>query len=116
MSRVTSNVASRKRRKNILDMAKGYRGGRSKLIKTAKESVHHALVHAYIGRRVRRRDIRSLWIARINAAAGLYGVTYSKFMDALNKSGIKLNRKLLADIAVQDAVAFKAVLDKAMSV
>lgn len=96
-------------------MAKGYRGGRSKLIKTAKESVHHALVHAYIGRRNRKRDFRRLWIARINAAVGQYGVTYSKFIDALGKSDIRLNRKVLADLAIQDNAAFKAVFDKAMS-
>jgi len=115
MARVRSNVASRKRRKKILKLAKGYRGGRSKLFKTAKESVHHALVHAYIGRRERKRDFRRLWIARINAAAGQHGVNYSKFMDALNKSGIILNRKILADLAVKDSDAFKAVLDKAMT-
>jgi large subunit ribosomal protein L20 len=115
MARVRSNVASRKRRKKILKMAKGYRGGRSKLLKTAKESVHHALVHAYIGRKERKRDFRSLWIARINAACGQYGVTYSKFMHAMNKSGIGLNRKMLADLAVRDSETFKAVLDKAMA-
>ena len=115
MARVKSNVASRNRRKKVLKLAKGYRGGRSKLFKTAKESVHHALVHAYIGRRDRKRDFRRLWIARINAAVSQHGVSYSKFMNALTKSGIMLNRKVLADLAVQDGDAFKAVLDKAMA-
>ena len=115
MPRVASNVASHRRKKKVLKLAKGYRGGRSKLYKTAKESVHHALVHAYIGRRERKRDFRKLWIARINAAVGQHGVSYSKFMNALNKSGIRLNRKILADLAVQDANTFKAILDKAMT-
>lgn len=115
MSRVSNSVASRKRRKKILKLAKGYRGGRSKLYKTAKESVHHALVHSYKGRRERKRDFRRLWIARINAGVRQYGVSYSSFISALNKSGIKLNRKILADLAIQDNETFKAVLDKAIS-
>ena len=115
MSRVTSNVATKKRRKKILKEAKGFRGGRSKLFKTAKESVHHAMVHAYIGRRLKKRDFRQLWIARINAAVRQEGVSYSKFMNAMSKSGIAVNRKILADLAVQDSVAFKAVFDKAMA-
>ena len=95
-------------------MAKGYRGGRSKLYKTAKESVDRALVYAYKGRKERKRDFRRLWIARINAAVRQYGVSYSVFMNALNKSDIRLNRKMLADLAVQDCDVFKAVFDKAM--
>lgn len=116
MSRVSNNVASKKRKKKILKLAKGYRGGRSKLFKTAKESVEHALVHSYRGRRERKRDFRNLWIARINAAARQHGIRYSVFMNALNKSGIKLNRKILADLAVNDGTAFKALLNKAMPV
>ena len=115
MSRVTNSVSSRRRRKKILKLARGYRGGRSKLYITAKESVEHAFVHSYRGRKERKRDFRSLWIARINAASRQYGVTYSVFFKALNRSGIKLNRKVLADLAVQDVTAFKAVLDRAMS-
>ncbi len=115
MSRVSNSAASRKRKKKILKMAKGYRGGRSKLFKTAKESVHHALVHSYIGRREKKRDFRKLWIARINAAVRQHGVSYSVFVNALNKSGIKLNRKILADLAVQDSDVFKAVFDRAMT-
>jgi large subunit ribosomal protein L20 len=96
-------------------MAKGFRGGRSKLYRTANESVENALVHAYIGRKQRKRSFRNLWIARINAAARMRGVNYSVFMNALNKSGIKLNRKILADLAVRDEQAFTAVFDKAMA-
>ena len=114
MSRVNSHVASRNRRKKILKMAKGYRGGRSKLLKTAKESVERALVNSYRGRKERKRDFRKLWIARINAAVRDQGVTYSAFIAALNKNDIRLNRKILADLAVRDANAFKAVMDRAM--
>lgn len=114
MSRVSNKVASR-RRKKILKLARGYRGGRSKLYKTAMESVDRALVYSYKGRKERKRDFRRLWIARINAGVRQHGVRYSLFIDALNKSGIKLNRKILADIAVQDGNAFKAVIDKAMA-
>ena len=114
MARVASNVASRARKKKILKLAKGYRGGRSKLYKTAKESVEHAWVHAYIGRKQRKRQFRNLWIARINAAARMRGTTYSVFMDAVAKSGIQLNRKILADLAVRDEQAFTAVYEKAM--
>ena len=114
MSRVSSSVASRARKNKILKMAKGYRGGRSKLYKTARESVEHALVHAYIGRKQRKRNFRNLWIARINAATRSRGVSYSVFVNALNKSGIKLNRKILADLAVQDENTFNAVFEKAM--
>ena len=115
MSRVSNSVSSRRRRKKILKLARGYRGGRSKLYKTAKESVEQALVYSYRGRKERKRDFRRLWIARINAASRQHGVNYSVFFNALNKSGITLNRKILADLAVQDVTAFKAVLDKAMS-
>ena len=109
------SVASRKRRKKILKQAKGYRGGRSKLLRTASESVDRALVYAYRGRKERKRDFRRLWIARINAATRQYGVSYSQFMNALTKSGIMLNRKILADLAVRDEQGFKAVLDQAIA-
>ena len=115
MAKVTSNVASRARRKKIMKLAKGYRGGRSKLYKTAKESVEHALVHAYIGRKQRKRQFRTLWIARINAATRMRGVSYSIFMNAVNKSGIQLNRKVLAELAVNDAKTFSAIFDKVMA-
>lgn len=116
MPRVSTSVASRKRKNKVLSLAKGYRGGRSKLYRTAAEAVDHALVYAYRGRKERKRDFRSLWIARINAAAKLNGVTYSVLINALSRSGIKLNRKILADLAVRDSAVFKAVLDKAMAV
>jgi len=115
MPRVSMSVASRKRRKKILKQAKGYRGGRSKLLRTASESVDRALVYAYRGRKERKRDFRRLWIARINAATRQYGVSYSQFMNALTKSGIMLNRKILADLAVRDEQGFKAVLDQAIA-
>lgn len=115
MPRAATNVASRNRRKRILKQAKGFRGGRSKLLKTAKESVEHALVHAYRGRKERKREFRALWIARINAATREHGVTYSVFMNAMSRHGIQLNRKVLADLAVRDRATFKAVLDHAMA-
>ena len=115
MAKVTSNVASRARRKKIMKLAKGYRGGRSKLYKTAKESVEHALVHAYIGRKQRKQQFRTLWIARINAATRMRGASYSVFMDAVNKSGVQLNRKVLAELAVNDEKAFSAIFDKVMA-
>lgn len=112
MSRVSAGPATRNRKKKILDMAKGYRGGRSKLYKTARETVERALVYAYKGRKERKRDFRSLWIARINAATRSFGVSYSVFIDALLKNDVRLNRKVLADLAVKDIAAFKAVIDK----
>ena len=115
MSRVTNSISSRSRRKKILKLAKGYRGGRSKLYLTAKESVEHAFAYSFRGRKERKRDFRMLWITRINAAVRPHGVSYSVFLNALNKSGIALNRKILADLAVHDDTAFKAVLDKAMN-
>ena len=115
MPRVSMSVASRKRRKKILKMAKGFRGGRSKLLRTASESVDRALVYAYRGRKERKRDFRNLWIARINAATREYGISYSAFINALKKSSILLNRKILAELAVRDSNAFKAVVDLAMT-
>ena len=115
MARVSSTVASRARRKKILKLARGYRGGRSRLLKTAKESVEHALLHAYIGRKQRKRQFRNLWIARINAATRMRGSSYSAFMNAMNKSGVQLNRKVLADLAVNDEKAFTAVFEKVMT-
>ena len=114
MSRVASSVASQRRKKKILNMARGYRGGRSKLYKSAAQSVDRALVYAYRGRKERKRDFRNLWIARINAATRSHGVAYSTFINAMTRRGIKINRKILADLAVRDSDAFKAVLDMAM--
>ena len=115
MPRVSTSVASRARKNKIMKLAKGYRGGRSKLYRTAKESVEHAMVHAYIGRKLRKRNFRSLWIARINAAVRERNVTYSVFMNAINKSGIVINRKVLADLAATDKSAFDVIFNKAMA-
>ncbi|MEJ5348557.1 MAG: 50S ribosomal protein L20 [Desulfosoma sp.] len=106
MPRVKKAVKSRQRRKKILHMAKGYRGGRSKLLRTAKETVQRALVYAYRDRRARKRDFRSLWIMRINAAARQHGMSYSRFMDGLKKADVNLDRKVLASLAVHDPNAF----------
>ena len=116
MPRVSSSIASKKRKNKVLKMAKGFRGGRSKLFRTAQETLDRALVYAYRGRKERKRDFRSLWIARINAAAKQNGVSYSVLVDALSRSGIMLNRKILADLAIRDGAAFKAILEKAMTV
>ena len=104
---------TRKRRKKVLKLAKGYFGGKSKLFKTAKEAVMKSGQYAYIGRRQRKRDFRRLWIARINAAAKLNGMNYSTFMNGLKKAGITMNRKMLAELAVSDAAAFTALVEKA---
>ena len=113
MPRVSTSVATNRRKKKIFKQAKGFRGGRSKLFKTAKESVHRALVYAYRGRKERKRVFRSLWIARINAAARQNGVNYSVLMNGLMKNNIRLNRKVLADIAVEDAAAFTKIVEHA---
>jgi large subunit ribosomal protein L20 len=109
MPRVKSAVASRQRRKKVLKAAKGYRGARSKLYKTARESVNRAMAFAYRGRKLRKRDMRRLWIARINAAARLNGISYSKFIKGLKEAGIVLDRKILAELAVNDASAFAEI-------
>lgn len=106
MSRVKSSVASRKRRKKVLRQASGFRGGRSKLIRTAKEAVDKAGNYAFRDRRVKKRTFRRLWIARINAAARINDLSYSRFIDGLNKAGVEVNRKMLADLAVRDPGAF----------
>ena len=106
MVRVTNSPARRKRRKKILKLAKGYRGARSKLYKTAKETVMRAMRYAYRDRKQRKRQFRSLWIIRINAAANINGLSYSKFISGLMKAGVTLDRKVLADIAVRDEAGF----------
>ena len=113
MPRATNSAASRKRRKRILEKAKGFRAGRSKLIRTAKDAVYKAQTWAYRDRKVRKRTFRGLWIQRINAAAKLNGMTYSRFMEGLKAVGIELDRKVLADLAVKDAEAFAALVGKA---
>ena len=106
MPRATKGVASRRRRKKILKAAKGYYGGRSKLYRTAKESVQRGWAYAYAHRRRRKRDFRRLWITRINAAARIYGLSYSLFVHGLKKAGVLLDRKNLADMAIKDQEAF----------
>ncbi len=113
MVRVKSSVATRRRRKKVLKQAKGFRGGRSKLFKTAKETLIRALAYSYRDRRVRRRDFRRLWITRIGAAAKLNGLSYSRFMDGLKKAGVGLDRKVLAEIAVRDETGFTALVEQA---
>ena len=113
MPRATNAVASRARRKKILKAAKGYYGGRSKLYRTAKESVQRGLAYAYEHRRRRRRDFRRLWIVRINAAARLYGLSYSLFINGLKRAGVTLDRKILADMAVRDKEGFAKLVELA---
>lgn len=110
MARVKTGNVRRKRRKRILKHSKGFRGGRNNLKRTAMEAVEKAWNHAYAHRRARKRDFRRLWIMRINAAARLHGLTYSKFMHGLKTAGVELDRKVLADIAVHDASGFEQLV------
>ena len=114
MARVKGALATRKRRKKTLKLAKGYFGAKSKLFKTAKEAVMKSGNYAYIGRRQKKRDFRRLWITRISAACKLNGINYSSFMNGLNKAGITINRKMLADLAVNDAAGFTTLVKAAV--
>lgn len=116
MARVKGGVRTRARHKKILKLAKGYFGGKSKLFKVANQAVMKSGVYAYRDRRARKRDFRKLWITRINAAARLNGLSYSKFMSGLKKSGINLNRKVLADMAVNDSEGFAQLVDQVKKV
>ena len=113
MARVKGAMMTRKRHKKILKLAKGYFGAKSKLFRTANEAVMKAMSNAYIGRKLKKRDFRQLWIARINAAARANGMNYSTMMNGLKKAGISINRKMLAEIAVSDAAAFTALVETA---
>jgi large subunit ribosomal protein L20 len=115
MPRTKNTVAGRARRKRILKAAKGYRGGRHSLYRTARETVERAMVYAYRDRRTRKRDFRKLWIARINAAARLNGLSYSRFINGLKRADVDINRKILADMAVNDADGFKRLAEMAKS-
>jgi large subunit ribosomal protein L20 len=115
MPRATNKPATRRRRKKILNMAKGYWGRRSKLYRTAKHSVEKALQYAYRDRRQRKRQFRRLWITRINAAARQHDVSYSQFMGNYRKSGLEMNRKVLADLAMNDPDAFGDVVEHVQS-
>ena len=113
MARVKRGVQARRRHKKILKQAKGYYHARRKVFRVAKQAVTKALQYAYIGRKQRKRQFRRLWITRINAAARINGMSYSRFINGLMKAGINLDRKVLADIAVHDAAGFAALADKA---
>jgi large subunit ribosomal protein L20 len=114
MSRVKRSVNAKKKRRKILKLAKGFFGARKRLYSLAKESVMRGLKFAYRDRKVRKRDFRKLWITRINAAARLNGVTYSRLMNGLRKAGIELDRKVLADLAVNDPNAFAQIVNRAV--
>ena len=111
--RVKRGFKARRRRNKVLKLAKGYRGGRSKLYRTAADAVDKALMYAYRDRRVRKRDFRKLWIVRINAAARMNGLSYSKFINGLNLAGSELDRKVLADLAISDPAGFSQLASMA---
>ena len=113
MARVKGAMATRKRRNKTLKLAKGYWGAKSKHFKMAKEAVMKSGNYAYIGRRLKKRDFRKLWITRISAACKMNGMNYSTFMNGLKKAGVTLNRKMLSEIAINDADGFKALTEKA---
>ena len=113
MARVKGALMTRKRRKKVLKLAKGYWGSKSRHFKMAKQAVMKSGNYAYIGRKQRKRDFRRLWITRISAAAKINGMNYSTFMNGLKKAGININRKMLAELAVEDAAAFAALAAKA---
>ncbi len=113
MARVKGALNARKKHKKVLKMAKGFRGARSKQYRVAKQSVMKAMAHAFAGRKQTKREYRKLWIVRINAAARINGLSYSKFMNGLKVAGININRKMLAELAVNDAPAFAKLVDTA---
>jgi large subunit ribosomal protein L20 len=112
--RVKRGFKARKRRKKILKLAKGYRGGRSKLFRTATDSVDKALMYSYRDRKVRKRDFRRLWIARINAAARMNNLSYSKFIHGLKLAGVEIDRKVLAELAISDPSGFAKIANLAL--
>ena len=113
MARIKGATMTRKRRNKVLKMAKGYYGSKAKLFKTAKQAVMKSGQYAYIGRKLKKRDFRRLWITRINAAAKMNGMNYSTLINGLKKAGINLNRKMLSEIAIADPAAFTAICEKA---
>ena len=113
MARIKRAVNAQKKKRKIMKLAKGYFGAKSKQYRAASEQVRRSLRYAYIGRKQKKRDFRRLWITRISAAAKMNGMNYSSFINGLNKAGITLNRKMLAEIAVSDAAAFTALTEKA---
>ena len=115
MARIKGGLNAKKRHNRVLKLAKGYRGARSKQYRIAKQSVMRALTSSYAGRKERKRQFRQLWIARINAAARMNGLSYSKFMFGLKQAGVTLNRKVLSDMAINDAEGFTKLTDLAKS-
>src|SRR3954449_45067 len=113
MARVKRSVNAQKKRRQVLEQASGYRGQRSRLYRKAKEQVTHSLVYSYRDRRARKGDFRKLWIQRINAAARAEGLTYNRFIQGLKAAGVEVDRKILADLAVNDAPAFTALVEVA---
>ncbi|MBQ5825325.1 MAG: 50S ribosomal protein L20 [Acutalibacteraceae bacterium] len=113
MARIKGATMTRKRRNKVLKMAKGYYGSKAKLFKTAKQAVMKSGQYAYIGRKLKKRDFRRLWISRISAAAKMNGMNYSTLINGLKKAGINLNRKMLSEIAISDPAAFTAICEKA---
>ncbi len=115
MARVKGGVNAKKRHKRVLKQAKGYYGAKSKLFRPANQAVMKSLNYAYIGRKLRKRDFRKLWITRINAAARANGMSYSKFISGLKKANIEVNRKMLSEMAIHDAAGFTKLVEMAKS-
>ncbi|SHH24074.1 50S ribosomal protein L20 [Tepidibacter thalassicus] len=113
MARVKKAINARKKHKKILKLAKGFRGARSRLFRPANEFVMKALRHAYVGRKLKKRDFRKLWIQRINAATRLHGLSYSRFINGLKLAGININRKMLSEMAINDPEGFKQLVETA---
>jgi large subunit ribosomal protein L20 len=113
MARVKGGIVAHNRRKKILKMAEGYFGSKHLLFKTAKEQVLHSLRYAYVSRREIKRDYRKLWIKRINAGCRVNGISYSRFVNGLDKAGVKINRKMLSELAINDPEAFKGLCEQA---
>ena len=113
MARIKGAIMTRKRRNKVLKLAKGYFGAKSKLFKMAKQAVYKSGQYAYIGRKQKKRNFRTLWITRISAGCKMNGMNYSTFMNGLKKAGVELNRKMLSEIAINDPAAFTALVEKA---
>lgn len=115
MARVKGALSTRKRHKKILKLAKGYRGAKSKLYRVANQAVMKSLSYAYVGRKLKKRDFRSLWITRISAACRMNDINYSRFMNGLKKANVEINRKMLSEIAINDPAAFAQLVETAKS-
>ena len=113
MARVKGALNTRKHHKKVLKLAKGYRGGKSKLYRTANQAVMKSMTYAYVGRKLKKRDFRRLWITRISAACKMNGINYSRFMNGLKKANVDINRKMLSEIAINDAAAFTQLVETA---